>query len=231
MDWRERSQRLLGEEAIEKLNRSHVLICGLGGVGSFAAEALVRSGIGHLFLLDFDKIGMTNINRQLPANMGTLGRYKTDVLEQRFLQINPNLEIINLKTKLTTENMDDLFDNSHFSYIADAIDDLPAKVQLLKTAFDRHVPIISSMGAAYRMDPGHLRIDDLSKTHTCPLARKVRRMLKDEQITMGIPVVWSDEPAIEPQSSGEGPASMIFVPASAGLMMASYIVRQLCQRS
>ena len=231
MDWRERSQRLLGQESIEKLNRSRILICGLGGVGSFAAEALARSGVGHIDLLDFDRVNLTNINRQLPATQGTIGRYKTDVLEKRFLQINPELEIINLKTKLTPENMDELFSGRHFSFIVDAIDDLPAKAQLIKTAFEKHIPLISSMGAGYRLDPSRLRIDDIAKTHTCPLARKLRRLLKDEQITTGVPVVWSDEPAMEPKQGGEGPASMIFVPASAGLMMASYVVRQLYQRS
>lgn len=231
MDWRERSQRLLGEETIEKLNRSHILICGLGGVGSFAAEALVRSGVGHVYLLDFDRVNLTNLNRQLPATQGTVGRFKTDVLEQRFQQINPMLEIINLKTKLTPENMEELFEGRRFSFILDAIDDLPAKVMLIKTAFEKHIPMISSMGAGYRLDPSRLRIDDIAKTHTCPLARKLRRMLKEEDITTGVPVVWSDEPVMEPKHAGEGPASMIFVPASAGLMMASYVVRQLYQRS
>jgi tRNA A37 threonylcarbamoyladenosine dehydratase len=229
MDWQERSRRLLGENSNKRLEQARILVCGLGGVGSFVAEALVRSGVGALDLLDFDIVAPSNLNRQLPATQQTIGQYKTDVLEKRFKEINPAIKITNHKSRLTKSTIPVLFEQNSYSYVADAIDDLPAKTSLISYALHNQIPIISAMGAAFRLDPSHLQISDIAKTHTCPLSRRLRRALKEEGISQGLDVVWSDEIPISPKIEGQGPASMIFVPASAGLLMASFIVRKITE--
>ncbi len=244
MDWQERSRRLAGPEKIAKLEKSHVLLFGLGGVGSFAAEALARSGVGKLSLVEYDQIIDSNRNRQLPALVGTVGQNKIDVCAARLKEINPDLELVLYPFKMTAENLPSILAAGRPDFIADAIDDLAAKVQLIVTARHEDIPIISSMGAGYRLDPSQLAIGDISQTHTCPLARRLRRSLKEAGITKDLPVVWSKENPLpdqdtiqgEDEGSGsrntadkvrKGPASMIFVPASAGLLLASYIIRNL----
>ncbi len=260
MDWQERSRRLAGPEKIIKLEKSHVLLFGLGGVGSFTAEALARSGVGKLSLVEYDQIIDSNRNRQLPALVGTVGQNKIDVCAARLKEINPELELVLYPFKMTAENLPAILAAGRPDFIADAIDDLAAKVRLIITAKDEGIPIISSMGAGYRLDPSQLAIGDISQTHTCPLARRLRRSLKEEGLAEGLPVVWSKENPLPDhdrlqdgaQGSGQagaaeaalemagevpetaeapkgrkGPASMIFVPASAGLLMASYIIRNL----
>ena len=264
MDWQERSRRLIGDDSIVALGHAHVIVFGLGGVGSFAAEALARSGVGKLSLVDYDAVADSNRNRQLPALSGTVGRLKVDVVETRLKDINPELDIRTYPHKATRENIDSFFNGLGETpgFIADAIDDLPAKVSLIVAALRMGAPIISSMGAAYRLDPTKLEIGDISKTHTCPLARRLRRALRDEGVTEGLPVVWSRERPIAGLANGvganvssaggdmaegvddeagdeangvgtgiaagrAGPASMVFVPAAAGILMASYIIRTL----
>ena len=244
-DWKARSRRLVGEEGIKRLDSSHVLLLGLGGVGSFCAEALVRSGIGALTIVDYDTIDSSNINRQLPALSDTLGRVKTDVLSERLLSVNPDLRLRGRDIKINAENISgelDEYDNPP-DFIADAIDDLPAKTAIAIAATRRGIRLISCMGAAFRLDPSMLMISDISQTHTCPLAKRFRRMLKDAGVTEGVPVVWSKEKPLRETVTEEsvdepgdtlslsvkapGPASMVFVPGAAGLLMASYIVRQI----
>ncbi|MEA4892884.1 MAG: tRNA threonylcarbamoyladenosine dehydratase [Peptococcaceae bacterium] len=227
--WQDRSRRLIGGGALEKLRKAHVLVCGLGGVGSFCAEALVRSGIGEISLAEFDQVAASNLNRQLPALHSTLGRDKLSVCGARFQDINPELKLHCLAVRLTPENLPGLLAPGNFDYIADAIDDLPAKTRLLSWAYGRGIPVITSMGAGFRLDPTKLTVSDIGKTHTCPLARRLRRALKEEGISRGIQAVWSTELPAEPAEAGEGPASMIFVPASAGLLMASRIVKELAR--
>ena len=254
MDWQERSRRLVGEEKIEKLGRAHVLLFGLGGVGSFAAEALVRSGLGLLSLVEFDEVADSNRNRQLPALENTVGMPKIEVAAARLRQINPGLRLFLFPYKMNSANLEEILHQQEKppDFIADAIDDLPAKVSLITTAQREGIPLISAMGAGFRLDPSALRVGDISETHTCPLARKLRRGLRDAGIASGVPVIWSTEKPIRPpdreqgdqemdlthseegfdpdyasQGKESGPASMIFVPAAAGLLMASYIVRQL----
>lgn len=225
--WQSRSRRLLGSAALERLEKAHVLVCGLGGVGSFCAEALVRSGIGKLTLAEFDLVTDSNRNRQLPALTSTVGQSKLEVCARRFLDINPALRLSFLPQRLSPENLPEIFCQESFDYIADAVDDLPAKARLLTLACRRGIPVISALGAGFRLDPTKLLISDIKKTHTCPLARRLRRLLKEEGIEGGVETVWSVEPPLKPKEPGEGPASMIFVPASAGLLMASHIVRGL----
>lgn len=227
MTWQDRSLKLLGSEKILRLNNAHVVVCGLGGVGSFAAEALVRSGVGHLTLCDFDQVSESNINRQLPATHESIGEYKVDVLARHYRDINPEIHLDLIKERLNYSRIKTLLVHSKVSYLADAIDDLEAKADLIQQALALNLPIISSMGAGFRLDPSHIQISDISKTHTCPLARRLRKRLKDKGIEQGLPVVWSDERPLEAQTKEPGPASMIFVPASTGLQMASYIVRNL----
>ena len=228
-EWQARSRRLLGRAAMERLGRARVLVCGLGGVGSFCAEALVRSGVGELTLAEFDQVADSNRNRQLPALTSTLGQDKLEVCARRFLDINPDLRLNRIACRLTPDRLPALLEGEPFDYLADAIDDLPAKTRLLSLARSRNIPVITSMGAGFRLDPAKLLITDIKKTHTCPLARRLRRALKEEGIAEGIEAVWSTELPLEPKEAGEGPASMIFVPASAGLLMASHIIRRLTE--
>jgi tRNA A37 threonylcarbamoyladenosine dehydratase len=223
---------LAGAAKIEALAKAHVLLFGLGGVGSFAAEALARSGLGKLSLVEYDLVIHSNRNRQLPALSSTVGREKLEVCAARLRDINPALELALNPFKMTQENLPEILQAGRPDFIADAIDDLPAKVQLIVTARNGEIPIISAMGAGYRLDMTQLAIGDIRETHTCPLARRLRRSLKEQGITEGLPVVWSKESPRPDQAPPEnldpvGPASMIFVPAAAGLLMASYIVEHL----
>lgn len=231
MTWQDRSLKLLGSNKIHRLNHAHVIVCGLGGVGSFAAEALVRSGVGHLTLCDFDQVTESNINRQLPATHDSIGEYKVDVLARHYRKINPEIHLDLVKERLNQANIEVLLTKSEANFLADAIDDLDAKTVLVQQALALNLPIISSMGAGFRLDPSHIHISDISRTHTCPLARRFRKRLKDIGISQGLTVVWSDEKPLEAQTMEPGPASMIFVPASTGLQLASYIVRKLIEEA
>lgn len=259
MDWQERSRRLVGDDQIRNLEQAHVILFGLGGVGSFAAEALARSGLGALSLVEYDRVTDANRNRQLPALCSTVGREKIEVAGARLKDINPNLKLFCYPVKMTGDNLGAILDGQGLplDFIADAIDDLPAKTALILASVHKGIPIISSMGAGFRLDPSQLAIGDILETHTCPLARKLRRNLREAGVGEGIPVVWSKEkpfprlgdegravPLGDQKAVGEngahaamgghqeeegrrGPASMIFVPAAAGLLMASYIVARL----
>lgn len=216
---------VIGKEKLPILQQARVAVVGLGGVGSYVAEALCRSGIGHLLLIDADTVATSNINRQLPALTSTCNMLKTEVVKSRLLDINPECQIEIVSRFYEPGDFDEFF-TGEISFVADAIDSTASKVDILKECVKHQLAVISSMGTGNKINPEHLTITDISKTSVCPLARSVRRQLRADGIDKGITVVYSKEPArcIEHSST---PGSMVFVPASAGLLMASYIVRQI----
>ena len=227
-----RTAALIGEENINKLNNSTVAVVGLGGVGSYAAEALVRSGIGTVYIYDSDKVAKSNINRQLIALSSTVGMYKTEAEALRLKDINPHCNIIE-KTEFVTPESNIPFEN--FDFIIDAVDNVTAKLFLAAEAEKRGVPIISVMGTGNKLDPAKLKITDIYKTSVCPLARVMRYELKKRGVK-NLTVVWSDETPIKPADCGEyrdtgriPPASMSMVPGSAGLYASSYVIRKIIE--
>lgn len=216
---------VIGKDKLPVLGQARIAVVGLGGVGSYVAESLCRSGVGHLLLIDADKVAASNINRQLPALTSTFGRFKTEVVRQRLLDINPDCEIETVSKFYEPGAFADFFSGS-FTFIADAIDSTPSKVDLLLECVQRDIPVISSMGTGNKLDPTYLTVEDISGTSVCPLARSVRKQLRAAGVKKGVTVVYSKEP-VQRAEAGEVPGSMVFVPASAGLLMASYIVRQI----
>jgi len=235
-----RTELLFGNEAIEIFQKSRIAIMGLGGVGSFAAEGLVRSGIGSILLVDFDKIGISNLNRQLPALHSTIGILKTETMRDRLLDINPSLEIEIYSDFFDNESRDQLLNNIDF--VVDAIDSLGPKAELLESVYKMKIPVISAMGAAGRVDPSKIVQTDISKTYMCPLARKVRKYLHRRGIYKGIPVLFSTEEPI-PQFDFEAGSeeewvsdrgrkrgtlgSVVYLPAIMGMWATSYVLRKL----
>ena len=227
-----RTAALIGEENLNKLNNSTVAVVGLGGVGSYAAEALVRSGIGTVYIYDSDKVAKSNINRQLIALSSTVGMYKTEAEALRLKDINPHCNIIE-KTEFVSPESNIPFEN--FDFIIDAVDNVTAKLFLAAEAEKRGVPIISVMGTGNKLDPAKLKITDIYKTSVCPLARVMRYELKKRGVK-NLTVVWSDETPIKPADCGEyrdtgriPPASMSMVPGSAGLYASSYVIRKIIE--
>ncbi|NUK30815.1 tRNA threonylcarbamoyladenosine dehydratase [Parageobacillus sp. VR-IP] len=236
-----RNELAIGKEGLEKLKQATVAVLGVGGVGSFAAEALARSGIGRLVLVDRDNVDITNINRQIHALLSTIGRPKVELMKERIADINPECEVIALQMFYTEETYEQFF-SYDLDFVIDASDTIIYKVHLMKECLKRNIPIISSMGAANKMDPTRFRIADISKTHTDPIAKVIRAKLRKEGIRRGIPVVFSDEKPIiiredvrkvvgndqSPIRKAQmPPSSNAFVPSVAGLIMASYVVREL----
>ncbi len=220
----EREALLIGKEAVDRLASSHVALFGVGGVGGYAAEALARSGVGELTLVDNDIVSVTNINRQLCALTSTVGRSKTDVTAERLFDINPHIKINARHEFVLPENIDS-FDFSAFDYVIDAVDTVAAKIAIVKKATETGVPIISCMGAGNKLDPTKFCVTDLSKTTTCPLARVMRRELKRYGITH-IKVVYSTEEAKKIEGI-RTPASIAFVPSVAGLIAAGEAVKDI----
>ena len=219
---------LLGEEAFEKLKKSHVAIIGLGGVGSYAAEAIVRSGIGEITLIDPYIVNESNINRQLCALNSTVGQYKTDVMACRIRDISSDVKINALRMFYRAGEREVLFTLKP-EYIIDAIDSVPSKIDLIKTSIERGIPIISALGTGNKLDPSKLMIGDIYETFVCPLARVMRRELRKIGVENHT-VLYSTEIPITPLIQGEKestPGSIAWVPGSAGLMMAGYVVREL----
>lgn len=187
-----RTELLIGPEGLEKLKASSVAVFGLGGVGGFAAEALCRAGVGRLIIVDFDDICLTNVNRQIHAMDGTVGRAKTRVMADRMRLISPDTEIVPYKDFYSAENSDFFF-SLNPDYVVDAIDHITSKLHLIKSCREREIPIISSMGAAAKLDPTCIQVADISKTHKCRMARSVRKLLKKQGIARGVTVVFSTE--------------------------------------
>jgi len=220
---------LLGEASMEKLGRAHVAIVGLGGVGSYAAEAIVRSGVGEVTLLDHDTVDESNINRQLCALYSTVGKNKTDVIAERMMDISPNIKINKLTMFYTADNRETLFSLKP-DYIIDAIDSVSSKIDLICSAIERDIPIISALGTGNKLDPSQLVIGDIYDTSVCPLARVMRRELRKRSIKKH-KVIYSTEipiaPLIEDDMKKSTPGSIAWVPGSAGLMMAGFVIREL----
>ena len=224
----EREALVLGEDAVIKLNNSSVALFGVGGVGSYAAEALARAGVGRIMLIDNDTVSRSNINRQLCALQSTVGQFKVDVVAARLLDINPELEVITRRDFVLPDNIDS-FDFASFDYVIDAIDTVSAKIAIAEVCTSLGVPLISSMGTGNKQDPTALKVTDISKTNTCPLARVMRRELRLRGINH-LPVLYSTEIPLTSGTDENGkkvPASTAFVPAAAGLMIGAYVVKEL----
>ncbi|WP_027414942.1 tRNA threonylcarbamoyladenosine dehydratase [Aneurinibacillus terranovensis] len=241
-----RTELAVGREGIELFKNSAVAVLGVGGVGSFTVEALARTGIGKLVLIDKDDVDITNVNRQLPATLETIGQEKVEIMKKRIATINPECEVVTLKFFYNEETFGQVF-AYNLDYVADAMDTLSAKLHLIKECRKRNVPLISSMGAANKMDPTRFEVADLFDTSYDPIAKVLRRELRKQGITKGVKVVYSTEPPIisreevlndivkDPNSpirkAVQPPASNAFVPSVAGLIMAGVVVNDLLKKA
>ncbi len=236
--WLERSELLLGKQGLERLRNSNILIVGVGGVGAYAAEMLVRAGIGKMTIADSDTVSESNINRQLIALHSTVGRVKTDVLAERLKDINPELQLTVIPEYIKDEKTDEILDSEHFDYVVDAIDTLSPKLALIKGALDRNIPIVSSMGAGAKLDPTKMEICDISKTHHCPLAHMLRKRLHKMGIRRGFKAVFSAEPPIEgamilceERNKKSNVGTISYLPATFGIGCASVVIRDLIEQN
>lgn len=235
-----RTELLIGQAALEKLQNSRVAIFGVGGVGGYVCEALVRSGVGHFDLIDNDTVSLTNINRQIIALHSTIGKLKVDVMKERMLDINPDVDVL-VHPCFYLPEIADQFDFSNYDYVVDAIDTVTGKIEIIVQADAHQVPVISSMGAGNKLNPAMMEVSDIYKTSVCPLARVMRRELKKRHIKH-CKVVYSKEKAIQPSQallekyvadSEENftkksiPGSTAFVPSVAGLILASEVIKDL----
>lgn len=225
-----RTGLLLGSKGIERLKNSYIAVFGIGGVGGYTTEALARSGVGRLDLIDNDTVALSNINRQIIALHSTVGRYKVDVMKERIADINPNTQVNAFRCFFLPENKDE-FDFSKYDYVVDAVDTVSAKIAIIEEAKRAGVPVISSMGAGNKLHPEMFELADISKTSVCPLAKVMRSELKKRGIT-DVKVVYSKEPPIKPgvidEKSGKPvPGSIAFVPSVAGLIIAGEVIRHL----
>ena len=218
----ERTKLLIGEEGLKKLAKARIALFGVGGVGGFVLESLVRSNVGHIDIYDFDTVADSNLNRQIIATIDTIGKPKVEVAKARALSINPNLDINAYAIKV----MPDVVPPLNYDYVIDCIDMTSCKLALIKACNDKNIPIISSMGTGNKLDPSKLVLTDIYKTHTCPLAKAVRLGCKRLGIKHLL-AVFSTELPIE--AKGEAIGTMIFVPASAGLLIASKVVKDLLE--
>jgi len=233
--WLERTALLIGEESIEKISNANILLVGLGGVGSFAGEFLIRAGIGQMTIIDGDTVDITNINRQLQAKTSTIGQSKSELLKSRFEDINPEVKIAAYDRFLEPEDMESLLESGKFDYILDCIDSVTPKLTLLKIAKVKNLKIISSMGAGGKLDPSKIRIGDISTTKECKFAQSLRKRLKKDNIKGTIKVVFSEE--IQPKDAlklTDGKnykksyyGTISYMPALFGLTMAAEVIRIL----
>ncbi len=225
-----RTELLIGREKLEILKKSKVIVFGIGGVGSFTVEALARCGVGKISMVDFDTIDITNVNRQIHAFKENVGLYKVDEMKKRVNSINEDIIVDTFKEKLEKENISK-FNLEEYDYIVDAIDTITSKIFLAKYAFEKNIKIISAMGAGNKMDPTRLKVSDINKTTTCPLARVLRRELKKVGVKK-LKVVYSDEKSVGEKIENEqrrksSPSSISFMPSVMGLIIASEIVKDL----
>lgn len=242
-----RTELLFGKDVMERLEQSRVAVFGIGGVGGYTVEALVRSGVGAIDLIDDDKVCLTNLNRQIIATRSTIGKYKVDVMKERILDINPNCKVEAYKCFYLPETKDD-FDFSRYSYVVDAVDTVTAKIQLVMEAKEKNVPIISSMGAGNKLNPAEFEVADIYKTSVCPLAKVMRRELKKRGVK-DLKVVYSKEQPTRPiedmaiscrancvcppgtehkcTERRDIPGSNAFVPSVVGLIIASEVIKDL----
>ncbi len=231
-----RTELLFGKEAMKKLQNSRVAIFGIGGVGGYTAEALARSGIGAIDLIDNDTVCLTNLNRQIIATHSSIGKLKVDVAEARLLDINPDIKIKKYNIFYTPETKSD-FDFTQYDYVVDAIDTVVGKLSIIEESKKANIPVISSMGAGNKLDPTKFEVADISKTSVCPLARVIRQELKKRNISK-VKVVYSKEPSIKPITTEDNkeelsikkhqiPGSTAFVPSVAGLIIAGEVIKDL----
>ena len=233
-NWLERTELLLGEEKLNLLRNANVLVVGVGGVGAYAAEMIVRAGVGRMTIADADKVSESNINRQLVALHSTIGREKCDILAERLKDINPELQLSVVNRFIKDDETDALLDSDQFDYVVDAIDTLSPKLALIKGALDRGIPLVSSMGAGAKTDPTLMEIKDIAKTHHCPLAHMLRKRLHKIGIKRGFWAVFSPEPVregamilCEEQNKKSNVGTISYIPAMFGIGCASVVVRDL----
>ena len=237
-EWLERTELLIKEEGIKRLQSANILIVGLGGVGSFAAEFLVRSGIGNLTIVDGDTVDITNINRQLPALSSTIGKNKTDVVAERILDINPEINLKKINEFLEPERMEELLKQEKFDYVLDCIDSLSPKLALIITCKRKKIKLVSAMGAGGKTDPSKVMVRDISKTNNCFLAKQIRKKLKKEQIHKGFRCVFSteiqDENSLKMTDGSNYKKSFYgtisYMPAIFGLYAAAEVIRFLLKK-
>ncbi len=222
-----RLEKIIGEENIQLLAQKCVLVLGCGGVGGYVVESLARSGIGKLIIVDFDTVDETNINRQIIALTSTIGRKKVDVLEKRIKEINPKCIVIKNSNFITEDNFDELF-KEKIDYFVDACDTMTVKKLVIKKCIEKDIPFISSMGTGNKLDPTKLDIVDIRKTINDPLAKILRKYVKEEHINKKVMVCSSFELPVK--TSTRTPGSSAFVPSSAGILIGSYIVRQMIEK-
>ena len=241
-----RFSMMVGEDGIEKLRNSRVIVFGVGGVGSYTVEALARSGVGHITMVDFDEISESNINRQLHSLRSTIGKSKIDVMKDRILDINPDCKV-ELVKRLVYDDIDEVLGNNKYDFVVDAIDVIGSKINLIEYCVKNNINIISSMGFGNKMHPEMVEIAKIKNTSVCPMARTIRSILKKKGIT-NVPVAFSKEMPVQPDKSElfkeemptefrennkiprkTTPGSNSFVPGTAGLVLASYVVRKLLE--
>lgn len=223
----QRTALLLSEEGLEKLKNARILVCGTGGVGSFAVEALARTGIGSLILIDKDVVEASNINRQLPARLDTIGKKKVHVLKEHVANLNPEIEVIPI-AEFYDENMNERIRELHPDFILDCIDSIKSKKDLIQLALNEEIPIISSMGMARKKDPSQIEVCEVEKTSYDPIAKNIRIWKRKNKIRKKIMVASSKEKPMDMEQGSVLP-SAIFVPATAGLLMANYVVMKLLE--
>ena len=232
-NWLQRGELLLGEEKQKRLNSAHLLVVGLGGVGSWAAEMLCRAGVGALTLIDADVVDVTNINRQMPALVSTVGQPKCEVVAERLRAINPAVTLVVKQQFIAPDNIEQLLDEGQFDFVVDAIDTLEPKCALIRACWQRGIKIISSMGAGAKCDLAAIRAGELWKTEHCTLAKNVRRLLRDARGKYKLPVVYSaEEPrrdAIRPNPAGGKPiiGSLGYFTATFGCYIAEYVIKEI----
>ena len=235
INWKQRTELLLGEDKMARLQSAHVLVVGLGGVGAYAAEMICRAGVGRMTIVDADTVQITNLNRQLPAMYSTLGMFKADVLEARFKDINPDLELKVLPVFLKDENIPDLLDADEYDFIVDAIDTLSPKCYLIYHALQRRIKIVSSMGAGAKSDITQVRFADLWDTYHCGLSKAVRKRLQKMGVKRKVPVVFSTEQADpkavlltdDEMNKKSTCGTVSYLPAVFGCYLAEYVIKRL----
>lgn len=234
-EWKSRTALLLGEDRMNYLSGCHVLVVGLGGVGAYAAEQLCRAGIGKMTIVDADTVNESNLNRQLPALRSTIGRPKAEVVAQRLLDINPELELTVHNEFIRDERTEAILDETNYQFVVDAIDSLSPKVFLLYHALRRQIPIVSSMGAGAKTDPSQVRIADISKTQNCALAKAVRKRLRTLGVNKGIAAVFSTEMANpdavievdDEQCKRTTTGTISYMPALFGCFLSAHVLRNI----
>lgn len=224
----QRTARIIGEDGVNALKAATVAVFGTGGVGSYACEALGRAGVGHLIFIDKDVVDETNMNRQLVADLTTLGRNKAEIMAERVRRVNPSCDVQALVKRYDPSD-DEFIPSLHADFIIDAIDDVPAKVAMAVCCWKHKIPEISSMGTGNRLNPEMLEIADIYKTRECHLARKMRKALKEARVRH-LPVVYSREPAHKIIGEGYQPGSISFVPPVSGMLMAGYVIREILKK-